>query len=97
MWLLLCFLIIIISSSSISITITLFYRNSCTEASDLGLHCLPRSLSWDSRHKWVNAHDSSILKYVCDKCHLNVFVNVFNEQCYPSSAAYYNGLHSDYI
>ena len=23
-------------------------------ASDLGLHCLPMSLLWDARHKWVN-------------------------------------------
>ena len=23
-------------------------------ASDLGLHCLPMSLLWDTRHKWVN-------------------------------------------
>ena len=23
-------------------------------ASDLGLHCLPTSLLWDARHKWVN-------------------------------------------
>ena len=22
--------------------------------SDLGLHCLPMSLLWDTRHKWVN-------------------------------------------
>ena len=22
-------------------------------ASDLGLHCLPMSLLWDARHKWV--------------------------------------------
>ena len=22
--------------------------------SDLGLHCLPMSLLWDARHKWVN-------------------------------------------
>ena len=28
----------------ISFIITLFYRNSCTAASDLGLHCLPVSL-----------------------------------------------------
>ena len=25
-------------------------------ASDLGLHCLPMSLLWDARHKWVNFH-----------------------------------------
>ena len=24
------------------------------EASDLDLHCLPMSLLWDTRHKWVN-------------------------------------------
>ena len=23
-------------------------------ASDQGLHCLPMSLVWDARHKWVN-------------------------------------------
>ena len=23
-------------------------------ASDLGLYCLPMSLLWDARHKWVN-------------------------------------------
>ena len=23
-------------------------------ASDLGLHCLPMSLLWDARHKWIN-------------------------------------------
>ena len=25
-----------------------------SEAFDLGLHCLPISLSWDARLKWVN-------------------------------------------
>ena len=47
--------------------ITMFYRNSCTEckqcrpwsdaafaASDLSLHCLSMSLSWNVRHEWVN-------------------------------------------
>ena len=29
-------------------------------ASDLGLHCLPMSLLWDARHKWVN----KCLKYI---------------------------------
>ena len=43
--------------------ITMFYRNSCIKrkqcrplsdaASYLGLHCLPMSLLWDVRHKWV--------------------------------------------
>ena len=26
----------------------------CSAASDLGLHCLPMYLLWDTRHKWVN-------------------------------------------
>ena len=26
----------------------------CSVASDLGLHCLPMSHLWDTRHKWVN-------------------------------------------
>ena len=26
-------------------------------ASDLGLQCLPMSLLWDARHKWVNILD----------------------------------------
>ena len=25
-------------------------------ACDLGLHCLPMSILWDARHKWVNPH-----------------------------------------
>ena len=25
-------------------------------ASDLGLHCLPMSLFWDTRHKWVKCY-----------------------------------------
>ena len=32
----------------------------CSAASDLGLHCLPMSLLWDTRHKWVN-----VVKYIC--------------------------------
>ena len=28
----------------------------CSAASDLGLHCLPMSLLWDARLKWVNGH-----------------------------------------
>ena len=26
----------------------------CSAASDLGLHCLPKSQKWDAMHKWVN-------------------------------------------
>ena len=26
----------------------------CSAASELGLHCLPVSLIWNARHKWVN-------------------------------------------
>ena len=26
----------------------------CSVVSYLGLHCLPKSLLWDARHKWVN-------------------------------------------
>ena len=39
-------------------------------ASDLGLHCLPVSLLWDARHKWVNftlSFDSSSEYYVIGK------------------------------
>ena len=32
------------------------------EASDLGLHCLPMSLLWDTRHKWVNLSTTTTLK-----------------------------------
>ena len=41
----------------------LFYANSVdpdqtphSAASDLGLHCLPISLLWDARHKWVKEY-----------------------------------------
>ena len=30
-------------------------------ASDLGLHCLPMSLLWDARHKWVKSVDNSAI------------------------------------
>ena len=26
----------------------------CSVAPDLGLHCLPMSLLWDAKYKWVN-------------------------------------------
>ena len=29
-------------------------------ASDLGLHCLPMSLLWDTRLKWVNARKTTV-------------------------------------
>ena len=29
-------------------------------ASDLGLHCLPMSLLWDARHRWVNLGNSAL-------------------------------------
>ena len=38
------------------ITIPVLNVNSVephSAASDLGLHCLPMSLLWDARHKWV--------------------------------------------
>ena len=42
------------------IEIPVFIANSedsdqmlCSAASNLGLHCLPMSLLWDTRHKWV--------------------------------------------
>ena len=28
-------------------------KTPCSVASDLGLHCLPMSLLWDARLKWV--------------------------------------------
>ena len=31
-------------------------------ASDLGLHCLPMSLLWDARHKWIKV--AYILSYL---------------------------------
>ena len=30
-------------------------------ASDLSLHCLPKSFSWGARHKWVKDHDQIAL------------------------------------
>ena len=36
-------------------------------ASDQGLHCLPMSLLWYARNKWVNRIVSSLLRHVCSK------------------------------
>ena len=45
------------------INISVFNTNSVdpdqtprSVASDLGLHCLPVSILWDAKYKWVNAH-----------------------------------------
>ena len=37
-------------------------------ASDLGLHCLPMSLLWDTRHKWVTTEGLN-----CKKLSLTLF------------------------
>ena len=39
-----------------------------TPRSDLGLHCLPISLLWDGRHKWV---------YFLHAVKMNTFLSVF--------------------
>ena len=46
----------------------------CSAASDLGLHCLPMSLLWDDRHKWVN--EISYLFQFC-VCLVNIMLNCF--------------------
>ena len=32
--------------------------------SDLGLHCLPMSIFWDARHKWINAQQKTNMNYI---------------------------------
>ena len=36
----------------------------CFAASDLGLHCLPMSLIWDARLKWVNSDYFQVSRFI---------------------------------
>ena len=46
--------------------------------SDLGLHCLPRSLLWDARHKWVNDFpiERTENHLVTKACHTNAYFTI---------------------
>ena len=54
-----------------SIEIPVFSANSvdpdqtpCSSASDLRLHCLPMSLLWEARHKWVKKNiDNTLISF----------------------------------
>ena len=72
-------------------------------ASDLGLHCLPMSLLWEVRFKWVNVSDSIVI--LCKFCKLlyvyslygNAQTNVQQNyviQCYLGMLEEQNGTHN---
>ena len=35
-------------------------QTPCSASSDLGLRCLPMSLLWNARHKWVNTETCNV-------------------------------------
>ena len=57
-------------------------------ASDLGLHCLPMSLLWDARHKWIKMMGWQVIKVLwsfkvvqfvfgVSSCALSDFLNLY--------------------
>ena len=42
-------------------------QTPCSAAFDLGLHCLPMSILWDARHKWVEGKYCEIVLFPFQK------------------------------